>query len=308
MLVNTNEMFRKAYAEGYAVAAFNVDSVEILDAVIKGALKASSPVIIGVSERMLRSVPYLIETTLNAADRARIPVALHLDHGKSVEICKECVDLGFSSVMIDASKYDFEENIRQTREVVEYAHGRDVSVESELGIITGKEEDLDVSSRYGEFTRPDEAVEFIERSGTDSLAISIGTCHGAYKYKPGQKPFLRFDILKEISDAAPGFPIVLHGASSINQKMLSVFNEYGGCLPKAIGVPFDLIREASKMAVCKVNYASDLRLCYFAEMRRQLALHPDTYDSAKFFVPCRQAIEDCVYDTIINAVGSGGKA
>ena len=301
-------MFRKAYDGQYAIAAFNVDSVDILDAVIKGSEKASSPVIIGISERMLRSVPYLIDTTLLAAERTSIPVALHLDHGKSVDVCKECVDLGFSSVMIDASKQDFEENIRQTREVVEYAHRKDVSVESELGIITGKEEDLDVSSRYGEFTRPDEAVEFIRRSGTDSLAISIGTAHGAYKYKPGQKPFLRLDILKEISDAVPGFPIVLHGASAIDQDTLAIFNEYGGNLPKAIGVPVSLIKEASRMAVCKVNYASDLRLCFFAEMRRQLALHPDTYDPAKFFVPCRQSIEACVYNTICNAVGSDGKA
>lgn len=307
-LVTTKEMFAKAYAEGYAIGAFNVDSVDIMQGVIDGAVKANSPVILAVSGRMLNDVPYIAEACKLAAEDSDIPVALHLDHGKNVDLCKRCIDGGFTSVMIDASLRDFDTNVCITREVVDYAHKRGVVVESELGVVSGKEEDIEVAGKYGQFTRPDDVVEFVTRTGLDSLAIAIGTCHGAYKYQPGQEPFLRFDILDEISKMLPDFPLVLHGASSIPKERLDIFNRYGGKLPAAIGIPEDMLREAARRAVCKINVASDLRICYFGELRRQFALKPDKWDAKEFFLPARQAVADLVYDRLVNVMGSADKA
>ena len=307
-LVTTKEMFDKAYAEGYAVGAFNVDSVDIMQGVIDGAVRAQSPVILAVSGRMLDDVPYIVQACKLAAHDNAIPVALHLDHGKSVKLCKRCVDAGFTSVMIDASLYDFDTNVRLTREVVDYAHSCGVVVESELGVVSGKEEDIVVAGKYGQFTRPSDVVEFVSSTGLDSLAIAIGTCHGAYKYKAGEQPYLRFDILDEIADKLPNFPLVLHGASSIPKERLDIFNCYGGKLPQAIGIPEDMLRQAAAKAVCKINVASDLRICYFGELRRQFALKPNKWDAKEFFLPARQAVADLVDDRLVNVMGSANKA
>ena len=307
-LVTTKEMFKKAYAEKYSIGAFNVDSVDIMQGVVDGAVRAKSPVILAVSGRMMDSVPYIVQACKAAARDNDIPIALHLDHGKSVELCKRCVDAGFTSVMIDASLHPFEENVRLTREVVEYAHDHGVVVESELGVVTGKEEDIAVAGKYGQFTRPADVEEFVSKTGLDSLAVSIGTAHGAYKYQEGETPYLRFDILEEIEQKLPGFPLVLHGASSIPKNTLDVFNEYGGKLPHAIGIPEDMLRKASEKAVCKINVASDLRICYFGELRRQFALKPDKWDAREFLIPARNAVADLVYDRLVNVMGSAEKA
>ncbi|MCM1194335.1 MAG: ketose-bisphosphate aldolase [Corallococcus sp.] len=308
-LVSTKEMFAKAYKEGYAIGAFNVDSVDIMEGVLTGASKAKSPVIIAVSGRMINDVPYVTEALKAASEKySDIPVALHLDHGKSVDLCKRCVDNGFTSVMIDASLYDFDTNVKISREVADYAHKYGVAVESELGVVSGKEEDIEVAGKYGQFTRPSDVAEFVTRAQIDSLAISIGTCHGAYKYQPGQEPFLRFDILDEIEKLLPDFPLVLHGASSIPKERLDIFNEYGGKLPEAIGIPEQMLRKAAKKAVCKINVASDLRICYFGELRKLFALKPDKWDASEFLAPARQAVADLVYDRLVNVMGSANKA
>lgn len=305
-LVTTKEMFEKAYKGGYAIGAFNVDTVDIMKSVLDGAKRANSPVIVAVSGRMLKDVPYVTEAVKAAAQEYDIPIALHLDHGKSVELCKQCVDNGFTSVMIDASAYDLETNIAKTREVVEYAHAHGVVVEAELGAIAGKEEDIVVADNM--FTKPDDAEMFVKRTGIDSLAIAIGTAHGAYKFKPNQKPQLRFDILSEITKRLPNLPIVLHGASSIPKDRLDVFNQYGGKMPQAIGIPESMLREAASKGVCKINVASDVRICYFGELRRQFALHPDTHDALTYLAPCRTAVADFVYDRLVNVMGSANKA
>lgn len=307
-LVTTKEMFKQAYSGKYSIGAFNVDSVDIMQGVVDGAVRAQSPVILAVSGRMLDSIPFIVQACKAAAQENDVPVALHLDHGKSVDLCKRCVDEGFTSVMIDASLYPFEENVRITKEVVDYAHAHGVVVESELGVVTGKEEDIAVAGKYGQFTRPSDVEEFVSRTGLDSLAVSVGTAHGAYKYKEGEQPYLRFDILEEIAQKLPYFPLVLHGASSIPQKTLEVFNQYGGKLPRAIGIPEDMLRKASQMAVCKINVASDLRICYFGELRRQFALKADKWDAKEFFLPARNAVADLVYDRLVNVMGSAGKA
>lgn len=264
-LVTTKEMFRKAYEGGYAVGAFNVDDIDIMQGVLAGAARTNSPVIIAVSEGALKFIhpAYIREAAKAAAEENDIPIALHLDHGKNPEICRACVDNGFTSVMIDASSLDLAGNIAVTKEVVDYAHPRGVVVESELGAIAGIEDDLVVEDKYGHFTHPDDVVEFVTRTGIDSLAIAIGTAHGAYKFKPGQKPQLRFDILEEVQQKLPGFPLVLHGASSVPQDRLEIFNRYGGQLPEAIGIPEAMLSQAAKMAVCKINVGSDIRICYF---------------------------------------------
>ena len=238
-LVTTKEMFKKAYEGGYAVGAFNADSMDIIQAIVAGADRVKSPLILAISEPVLRYIgPENAVAMLNAASKTTdIPIALHLDHGKSAEICKACVDSGFTSVMIDASAYDLEKNIEITREVVDYAHARGVVVESELGAISGIEDDVNVDDKYGAFTHPQDVVEFVSRTGIDSLAIAIGTAHGAYKFKPGQKPQLRFDILEEIQEKLPGFPLVLHGASSVPQDRIAIFNQYGGDLAQTVGIP-----------------------------------------------------------------------
>ena len=309
-LVTTKEMFWKAYEGKYAVGAFNVDNIDIMQGVLAGAPKVQAPVMVAFSEGALKFIhpAYVRAAAEAAAQELDIPFAIHLDHGKTVELCKKCVDNGFTSVMIDASSYDFETNIAMTKEVVEYAHARGVVVESELGAIAGIEDDVVVADKYGQFTHPDDAVEFVERTGIDSLAIAIGTAHGAYKFKPGQKPQLRFDILEEVREKLPGFPLVLHGASSVPHDRLEIFNTYGGQMPEAIGIPTDMLRQASTMGVCKINVGTDIRVCFFGEIRRQMALNPTKFDGRTFLGPARTAVEEMVAKRITEVFGSAGKA
>ena len=248
-LVTTKEMFKKAYEEGYAVGAFNVDNVDVMKAVLKAAENKKAPVIIAISSGALKFIGenYIRQVIDCAMKETTVPVALHLDHGKSIELCKKCIDLGFTSVMIDASEHDLKENIRITKEVVDYAHAKGVVVESELGAIAGIEDEVVVDDKYGSFTHPDDVVEFVSKTNIDSLAIAIGTAHGAYKFKPGQKPQLRFDILEEIQEKLPGFPLVLHGASSVPQEALKLVNQYGGKMQEAIGIPEEMLKKAASI-------------------------------------------------------------
>lgn len=309
-LVTTKEMFKKAYEGGYAIGAFNVDNIDIMQGVLSGAAKAKSPVIIAISSgaNSFMHPAYVRHAALAAAEELDIPIALHLDHGKSVELCKQCVDNGFTSVMIDASAYDFETNIKMTKEVVDYAHAHGVVVESELGAIAGIEDDVVVDDKYGHFTHPDDVVEFVTRTGIDSLAIAIGTAHGAYKFKPGQKPQLRFDILDEVEAKLPNFPLVLHGASSVPKDRLATFNQYGGQMPEAIGIPESMLRQAASKAVCKINVGSDIRICYFGELRKMFATKPTKFEGREFLEPARLAVEEMVIDKITNVFGSNNKA
>lgn len=308
-IVTTKEMFADAYKRGYAVGAFNVDNVDAMQGVLAAAVAERSPVIIAVTEkaRAYMHPAYIRQAIKAAAEECDVPIALHLDHGKSFEICKACVDDGFTSVMIDASSLEFEQNIELTRKVVEYAHARGVVVESELGAIAGVEDDVCVDDKYGKFTHPDDVVEFVSKTDIDSLAIAIGTAHGAYKFKPGQKPQLRFDILEEIQQRLPMFPLVLHGASSVPKDRLDVFNQYGGNMPQAIGIPEEMLRKAASMAVCKINVGSDIRICYLGEFRRQLATKPSAFDSREFLIPSRQAVQDMVAHKMRNVLGSSNK-
>ena len=309
-LVTTKEMFKKAYDGGYAVGAFNADSMDIIQAIVAGADSVKAPLILALSEGALKFIgpEYAVSTLRAAAETTDIPIALHLDHGKTPEICKACVDYGFTSVMIDASAYEFEKNIEITKEVVTYAHQRGVVVESELGAIAGIEDDVNVDDKYGAFTHPDDVVEFVSRTGIDSLAIAIGTAHGAYKFKPGQEPQLRFDILEEIQEKVPGFPLVLHGASSVPQDRLAIFNQYGGDLAQAIGIPGEMLRKAASMAVCKINVGTDIRVCYFGEIRRQFAENPKKFDGRTFLGPAQKAVAEMVAKRITDVFGSNGKA
>lgn len=309
-LVTTKEMFKKAYDGGYAVGAFNADSMDIIQAIVAGAASVKAPLILALSESAVKFIgPEYAVNVLNAAAKTNdIPIALHLDHGKSAEICKACVDYGFTSVMIDASSYDFEKNIEITKDVVDYAHAHGVVVESELGAIAGIEDEVNVDDKYGAFTHPADVVEFVGRTGIDSLAIAIGTAHGAYKFKPGQKPQLRFDILEEIQKKLPGFPLVLHGASSVPKDRLDIFNQYGGDLAQAIGIPGEMLRKAASMAVCKINVGTDIRVCWFGEMRRQLAENPSKFDGRSFIGPAQKAVADMVAKRITDVFGSDGKA
>ena len=301
-LVTTKEMLQKAYEKGYAVGAFNVDNVDIMKAVLRAAENKKAPVIIAISSGALKfmGINYMRPMIECALKEVSVPVALHLDHGKDVELCKACIDAGFTSVMIDASAHDFEENIRITKEVVEYAHARGVVVESELGAIAGIEDELVVDDKYGHFTHPDDVVEFVTRTNIDSLAIAIGTAHGAYKFKPGQKPQLRFDILEEIQEKLPGFPLVLHGASSVPQESLKILNSYGGKMPEAIGIPEAMLTKAAKMAVCKINVGTDLRGAYVGAFRKALAEHPEKFDARVFITPAMDAVTKLVEDKIEN--------
>lgn len=309
-LVTTKEMFEKAYKGHYAIGAFNVDNMDILKAVLKGCEEKKSPVIIAISGGALDFIgrPYIYDLLKDAMKTVTIPVALHLDHGKSVELCKTCVDLGFTSVMIDASAYDFETNIKMTKEVVEYAHKRGVVVESELGAIAGIEDDVNVDDKYGQFTHPDDAVKFVKRTGIDSLAIAIGTAHGAYKFKPGQKPQLRFDILKEVETKLPGFPLVLHGASSVPHASLEILNKYGGKMPEAIGIPEDMLRDASKLGICKINVGTDIRVAYVGAFRKALTEHPEKFEARAFIEPAMDAVTALVEDKVQNVMGCAGHA
>ncbi len=309
-LVNSKELFQKAYRGGYAIGAFNVDNVDILKAVLKAAEKTQSPVIIALSSGALTFIGKdYIRPVLDAAMKSiTVPVVLHLDHGKTIELCKECVDLGFTSVMIDASSYDFETNIKMTREVVEYAHAHNVTVESELGAIAGIEEDIHVDDKYGHFTHPSDVIEFVSKTNIDSLAIAIGTAHGAFKFKPGQKPQLRFDILAEIEEKLPDFPLVLHGASSVPKASLDVINKYGGKMEEAIGIPEPMLREASEHAICKINVGTDLRVAYVGALRKALVENPEQFDARMFITPALDAITTLVADKMINVFGSAGHA
>ena len=307
-LVTTKEMLQKAYEKGYAVGAFNVDNVDIMKAVLRAAENKKAPVIIAISSGALKfmGINYMRPMIECALKEVSVPVALHLDHGKDVELCKQCIDAGFTSVMIDASAHDFEENIRITKEVVEYAHARGVVVESELGAIAGIEDELVVDDKYGHFTHPDDVVEFVTRTNIDSLAIAIGTAHGAYKFKPGQIPHLRFDILDEIEEKLPGFPLVLHGSSSVPQDRLALINQYGGKMKEAIGIPEDLLNKASKKSVCKINVGSDLRVAFTGEIRKFFFTQPEEFEIRKYTTPARNAVKEMVKDKMINVFCCAG--
>ena len=304
-------MFKKAYEGGYAIGAFNVNNMEIVQAITEAAGELKSPVILQVSAgaRKYANATYLRKLVEAAViENPDIPIALHLDHGADFDICKSCVDGGFTSVMIDASKYPFQENIEITKKVVEYAHAHGVVVEAELGKLAGIEDDVKVSAEDSSYTQPEEVEEFVDKTGVDSLAIAIGTSHGAFKFKPGTKPQLRFDILHEIEKKIPGFPIVLHGASSVPQEYVKIINENGGALKDAIGVPEDQLREAARSAVCKINIDSDLRLGLTAGIREVMFAHPDYFDPRQYLTVARQNVKDVVAHKIQDVLGSAGKA
>ena len=309
-LVTYKEMFEKALKADYAVGAFNVNNMEIIQGITGAASKLNAPVILQVSKgaRAYANRTYLMKLVEAAVIETGLPICLHLDHGDSFELCKSCIDDGFTSVMIDASSKPFAENIALTRQVVEYAHDHGVVVEAELGTLAGIEDEVNVSAEDSSYTRPEEVQEFVDKTGCDSLAIAIGTSHGAYKFKPGTKPQLRFDVLEEVEKKLPGFPIVLHGSSSVPQEFVAKINQYGGNMPGAIGVPEDQLRKAASMAVCKINIDSDLRLAMTASIREYMALHPDHFDPRQYLKPARQAIEDMVAHKIVDVLGCDGKA
>lgn len=308
-LVTTTEMFQKAYAGGYAIGAFNVNNMEIIQGITEAAQEVNSPLILQVSAgaRKYAKPVYLRKLVEAAIEDTGLPMALHLDHGEDFEICKACIDGGFTSVMIDGSKHSFQDNIALTRQVVEYAHANGVVVEGELGRLAGIEDDVNVSAADSSYTDPDQVQEFVQATGVDSLAIAIGTSHGAYKFKPGTKPQLRFDILEEVSRRLPGFPIVLHGASSVIPKYVEIINANGGQLKDAIGVPEDQLRQAAKMAVCKINIDSDLRLAMTAGVRQQLIADPAGFDPRGYLKVGRQYVKDLVKDKILHVLGSDNK-
>jgi fructose-bisphosphate aldolase class II len=309
-LVNTKEMFQKAYAGGYAIGAFNVNNMEIVQGITEAAKEENAPIILQVSAgaRKYAKHEYLVKLVEAAIVDTDLPIALHLDHGADFEICKACIDGGFTSVMIDGSHLSFEENIALTKKVVEYAHAHGVVVEGELGRLAGVEDDVNVSSEDASYTRPEEVEEFVDRTGVDSLAIAIGTSHGAFKFKPGQKPQLRFDILEEIGQRLPNFPIVLHGASSVSKEYVDIINKYGGKLDDAIGIPEDMLRKAAGMAVCKINIDSDLRLAFTAGVREHLMSNPGHFDPRQFLSPARDYVKALVKHKIVNVLGCSGKA
>ena len=306
-LVTTKEMFRKAYEGGYAIGAFNVNNMEIIQGITEAAVEERAPLILQVSAgaRRYAKHTYLIKLVEAALAETDLPIALHLDHGEDFEICKACIDGGFTSVMIDGSKHSFEENIRLTKQVVDYAHDRGVVVEGELGRLAGIEDDVNVSEEDASYTKPEQVQEFVERTGVDSLAIAIGTSHGAYKFKGEAK--LRFDILEEIGKLVPGFPIVLHGASSVVPEFVDTINRYGGQMPGAQGVPEDMLRKAASMAVCKINIDSDLRLAMTASIRKHFAEKPGDFDPRQYLAPARAAIKELVRHKIVNVLGCNNK-
>jgi len=301
-------MFKKAYEGGYAIGAFNVNNMEIIQGIVEGAQEEKAPLILQVSAgaRKYAKHEYLMKLIEAAVDTSGLPIVVHLDHGPDFETCKSCIDGGFTSVMIDGSHLPFEENIKLTRQVVEYAHDRGVTVEGELGRLAGVEDDIKVSQEDSSYTRPEEVEEFVSRTGVDSLAIAIGTSHGAFKFKG--EPKLRFDILKEIEHKLPGFPIVLHGASSVIPEYVAMINQFGGKLEGAQGVPEEMLRQAASMAVCKINIDSDLRLAFTAMIRKHFAEHPDHFDPRQYLTDARTALKDMVRRKIVNVLGCNGKA
>ena len=319
-LVTTTEMFKKAYDGGYAIGAFNVNNKEIVQGITEAAKEVNAPLILQVSKgaRAYANHTYLTKLVEAAVIETGLPIALHLDHGDSFETCKSCIDGGFTSVMIDASSKSFAENIEITKKVVEYAHDHGVVVEAELGSLAGVEDEVNVSAEDSSYTRPEEVEEFVSKTGCDSLAIAIGTSHGAYKFKPEQctlnengvlvPPALRFDILEDVSRRLPGFPIVLHGSSSVPQNFVKLINENGGNMPGAVGVPEEQLRKAASMSVCKINIDSDLRLAMTGTIREYFTAHPDHFDPRQYLKPARSAIKEMVKHKLINVLGCDGKA
>ena len=319
-LVTTKEMFQKAYTGGYAIGAFNVNNMEIVQGITEAAKEVNAPLILQVSKgaRAYANHTYLIKLVEAAIIETGLPICLHLDHGDSFELCKSCIDGGFTSVMIDASSKPFEENIELTRKVVEYAHDHGVVVEAELGALAGIEDDVQVSAEESHYTRPEEVEEFVSKTGCDSLAIAIGTSHGAYKFTAAQctrnekgelvPPPLRFDILDEVSKRLPGFPIVLHGSSSVPQEYVKMINENGGKMPDAVGIPEEQLRQAARGAVCKINIDSDLRLAMTGTIRKFFAEHPDKFDPREYLKPARANIKELVKHKLIDVLGCDGKA
>ncbi len=308
-IVTSTEMFKKAYEGGYAIGAFNVNNMEIIQGITEAAAETRSPIILQVSAgaRKYAKHVYLMKLVEAAEADTGLPICLHLDHGENFDVCKSCIDGGFTSVMIDGSKHSFEDNIALTKQVVDYAHARGVVVEGELGRLEGVEDDVVVSAENSSYTDPAQVEEFVTRTGVDSLAIAIGTSHGAYKFKPGVKPQLRFDILKEVEKRLPGFPIVLHGASSVIPEYVETINSYGGKLNDAIGVPEDMLREAARMAVCKINIDSDLRLALTAGVRKHLAENVSNFDPRQYLIPGRDNIRDLVRHKITAVLGSNDR-
>ena len=310
--VNSRELFDRAMKEGYAIPAYNFNNMEQLQAIIGACVETKSPVILQVSSgaRKYANQTLLRYMAQGAVEYAKelgcaIPIVLHLDHGDSFELCKNCIEYGFSSVMIDGSHLPYEENIALTRRVVEYAHQYDVTVEGELGVLAGIEDDVQADEHV--YTQPDQVEDFVKRTGVDSLAISIGTSHGAYKFKPGQKPEIRLDILKEIEKRIPGFPIVLHGSSSVPQDIVAQINQYGGKLKDSIGIPEDQLRKAARSAVCKINIDSDGRLAMTAAVRKVFAEKPEEFDPRKYLGPAREMLKELYKHKIINVLGSDNK-
>ena len=320
-LVTTTEMFKKAYDGGYAVGAFNVNNMEIVQGITEAAQELKAPLILQVSKgaRAYANHTYLVKLVEAAViECPDIPIALHLDHGPDFETCKACIDGGFTSVMIDGSSKSFKDNIALTKQVVDYAHDHGVVVEGELGTLAGIEDDVKVASDAASYTRPEEVEEFVSKTGCDSLAIAIGTSHGAYKFTAAQctrneqgllvPPPLRFDILEEVSKRLPGFPIVLHGSSSVPQEFVKLINQYGGKMPDAVGIPEEQLRKAATMSVCKINIDSDLRLAMTACIRQHFAEHPDHFDPRQYLKPARVAIKDMVKHKLVDVLGCNGKA
>jgi len=308
-IVTPSEMFKRAYEGKYAIGAFNVNNLEIIQGITEAAAETRSPLILQVSAgaRKYAKHVYLMKLIEAAEIDTGLPICIHLDHGEDFEVCKSCIDGGFTSVMIDGSKHTFEENIKVTSQVVKYAHDKGVAVEGELGKLAGIEDDVNVSEEDASFTRPEEVEEFVTRTGVDSLAIAIGTSHGAYKFKPGQKPRLRFDILEEVSRRLPGFPIVLHGASSVVPEYVAIINKYGGAMPDAIGIPEVMLREAASLSVCKINIDSDLRLGMTAGIREHMGKNPSHFDPRQYLAPGRAYIKELVKHKMVSVLGCDGK-
>lgn len=309
-LVTSKEMFEKAYAGNYAIGAFNVNNMEIIQGIVDAAKEEKAPLILQVSAgaRKYANGTYLRKMVEAAVIDSNLPICLHLDHGDTFELCKDCIDNGFTSVMIDGSHHSFKENIELTKKVVAYAHDHGAVVEAELGRLAGIEDAVQVNAEDASYTRPEEVQEFVTKTGVDSLAIAIGTSHGAYKFKPGQNPQLRFDILTEIERLLPNYPIVLHGASSVPQNFVKTINEFGGAMPDAIGIPEEMLRQAARMAVCKINIDSDLRLACTAAIRKHFHDFPDHFDPRQYLGDARANIKAIVKHKLVNVLGCNNKA